>query len=578
MDRLRVPGVIVVAVQDGELLYAQGFGVADLAEGTPMSPTQTVMRVGSISKLITATVVLKLCQEGLLDLRADLRTLLEPGVLQHYREPLTLHHLLTHSAGVGEMFAGQTVAEPNGLLPLKTHLGKRFPPPIAPPGHSIVYSNFGIALAGLSVEAATGQSLARSVEERILESLGMTNSGFLPTPDQVAAIPTGYNYIFGGYRELPLRHWQPYPASSFVATGVDLSKFMIEHLREDSGILNNETRRLMHRRQFTVHPEIPGIAYTFWERVENGRHILWHSGHMPGHRTGLYLLPEEQFGIMIYNNSEFRLFDSCFEDFLDHFFPLSSPAEEALQTPASPRENTRFAGTFRHTWYPRTSFAKTVALIGLQGHEIRVRPAANGTDLYLDSVLYQPIAANLFRLHDDDRLVAFAEDRDGEVSFLYRGGADAFHRLHWWETRKIQWILLVALELVFLASLILSTTRTLKGRRSPLRTRRPFPIRLCRISSGAISSIYLVFTLSMLSMAAAGAYEMIQEIGLPLIAILSFPLIACLFKVVFLIALTTAWKSPHLTRFDRAHFSILTLNSIAAIWFLHYWNLLGLRL
>ena len=577
MDAYHVPGVIVVVVKNGELFYAKGFGLADIEDKKPMDPVQTVMRVGSISKLITATAVLKLHEEGNLDIYSDMRMLIDPEILEGYRLPINLHQLLTHSGGIGDKFVGQTVGDPEALLPLKEYLKEEIAPPLAPPGFVINYSNHGISLAALAVEEASGQKFANYVEDEILSPLGMTRSGFIPSPEEIAAMSTGYKFVFGGYRELSLRHWRSYPAASFVATGEDIAKFMIAHLAESSVVLGHEATKLMHRRQFTLHPRIPGIAYVFWEKLENQRHMLWHSGHMPGHRTALYLIPEERLGLYIYNNSELRLFELFMPDFLDRFLPPTPrPDDQRLQSFQS-KHNTHYTGTFRHNWYPRTTFGKAVAFLGIQGQEIRVRAAKNGTDLFLDSELYEPAGPGLFRKTGGDQLTAFWEGHYGEVVFLYQGGWNTFHRLAWHQTQRFHRALLAAILALFLLSFAVWSVSTRNRRKVGSHAPILLTVGLSHFCAGAISTLYLFTVGAILSMVALGTYKMTEEIRFPLLAVLTLLLIASLASGVLFVTLTMTWKNPALSFFDRTHYYLLIVNALVAMWFLDYWNLLGYR-
>jgi CubicO group peptidase (beta-lactamase class C family) len=100
LAELHIPGAAIVVVQDGKVFLAKGYGFADLAHQTPVDPTKTAFRAGSVSKLFTWTAVMQVAERGLLDLDTDVnRYLTDFQVPDTYPQPVTLAHLLTHTGG-----------------------------------------------------------------------------------------------------------------------------------------------------------------------------------------------------------------------------------------------------------------------------------------------------------------------------------------------------------------------------------------------------------------------------------------------------------------------------------------------
>ena len=94
-----IPGAAVSVVKDGRLFFAKGYGYADLENGIPVDPEQTVFRIGSVGKLFTWTAVMQLAEQGKLDLDADINAYLDFRIPDTYPQPVTLKHLMTHTAG-----------------------------------------------------------------------------------------------------------------------------------------------------------------------------------------------------------------------------------------------------------------------------------------------------------------------------------------------------------------------------------------------------------------------------------------------------------------------------------------------
>src|SRR6266511_1663914 len=130
-----IPGATVAVVQDGQLLFANGYGYANLDQRTPVVADHTLFRIGSVSKLFTWTAVLQLVEQGKLDLHADVNTYLADfQIPATYAQPITLAHLLTHTAGFEDRQLGITVASADKLAPLGSYLVNAMPARVFAPG------------------------------------------------------------------------------------------------------------------------------------------------------------------------------------------------------------------------------------------------------------------------------------------------------------------------------------------------------------------------------------------------------------------------------------------------------------
>src|SRR5215470_7359597 len=174
-----IPGATVSVVKDGRLLFAKGYGSADLQTGKRVSAGTTLFRIASVSKPFTATVVLQLAEEGKLNLHADVNTYLKTFHLPStYQEPITLAHLLAHTAGFEDRSTGTSARTPSDLEPLGRWLAEHMPARVRPPGELTAYSNYGYALAGYIVEQVAGIPFAQYVEQHIFQPLDMRSSTF----------------------------------------------------------------------------------------------------------------------------------------------------------------------------------------------------------------------------------------------------------------------------------------------------------------------------------------------------------------------------------------------------------------
>ena len=587
-DRMReqhIPGTIVVVVRDGGIIFSKGYGFADIESKKPMNPQSTILRVGSISKLITASAVMQLADRGMLDLHADIREYIEPDILKSYPYPVTLHQLLTHSAGIGDRFAGQGVRNPADILNLKEYLATSLSPPIGKPGEIINYSNQGISLAGYVVEKTAGVPFADYSRDNIFRPLGMARSSFVPTAEDLTDIARGYNWVFERQRIMPLRHWKPYPASSLTATAHDLARFMIAHLKagnrsnepEGNGrILSPGAAAKMHRRQFTMHPQMPGMAYGFRELIENGQRLLWHSGHMAGHRTALFLLPKHNLGLFFYGNSDIKIYRPFLTAFLDHFFPANSDLVLAPSAMVPLVELRRYAGVYRHNWYPRATFGKAAVLMGIQGKEIVVT-AVESAFLTIGGRPYLPHDLPLFKSKDDDDLAAFIEDDKGSITHLYMGGSDAYMKLNWHETASFNWLLYRVCLALFILGFISQVFLYLRTRKEEEHIRPAISARFALHGSGLLCGLYLIFIIGLYLVTAQGAYKMLEDLPPALMVLLALPIASAILIPATAAAAIRAWLTGRLSLWEKVHHIEILSATLAFTWFLHHWNLLGYR-
>lgn len=119
MAEFHVPGAVFSMVKDSEIYFKKGYGYADLENDIPADPDYTLFRIGSVTKLVTATAVMQLYEQGLLDLEEDLNQKLSIFELEEkFSRPVTAAHLLTHTGGFDERLLGTSVRNKEEIVPL----------------------------------------------------------------------------------------------------------------------------------------------------------------------------------------------------------------------------------------------------------------------------------------------------------------------------------------------------------------------------------------------------------------------------------------------------------------------------
>jgi CubicO group peptidase (beta-lactamase class C family) len=356
MRAQQIPGAAFVYVKNGRVLYAKGYGLADVERKVPVSPETTIWRIGSISKVFTATALMQLADRGAIDIdrpvNAALRSLqTDPRV--------TARQLLDHTAGFDEIRPGTQAATAPEVLPLAEFLRTRLVV-VRTPGEVTSYSTYGITLAGLLVEELSGMRYEDYERERIWRLLGMTRTNITVPPELKPDLAIGYELIKG---KLEPQAWEWYhttPASSINSTALDMARFAIAHLDEDVRLLSRRSMREMHRTQVTMHPRLPGWALGFIEDRIGNQRVIEHGGSVAGFSSQLVLIPESREGFYLVSQFEQGHFrDEVKEELLKHFFPRANER----QTVPAPRPSERvktLAGryvwtTSCHTCTPRSA-------------------------------------------------------------------------------------------------------------------------------------------------------------------------------------------------------------------------------
>lgn len=337
-----IAGGAIVVVKDGKVLFAHGYGYADLEHRTPVSPDATLFRIGSVSKLFTWTAVMQLVEQHKLDLDRDVNAYLDFKIPRRFGKPVTLRNLMTHTAGFEDTTRDLLPATPDGVdlgRYLKTHIPAR----IFPPGKIVAYSNYGAGLAGYIVERVAGQPLDAYIQRHILAPLDMHHSTFTqPLPADLAPLlARGYVSASDG-KPKSFELVNPAPAGAMTASAQDMANFMIAQLQGgrfgDTHILQPQTAALMHSQQYAAAPGLNGMDLGFYEESRNGQRIIGHGGDTIVFHSDLHLLPDANVGIFMAFNSAGKagavndVRNEIFRAFLDRYFPWQPPATPTLDT------------------------------------------------------------------------------------------------------------------------------------------------------------------------------------------------------------------------------------------------------
>ncbi len=308
-----IPGIMVGLVYDQELVYAHGFGFADLEKQRPVDEN-TPFRMASITKTFTATSILQLRDAGKLRLDDPVRKYLPWfNIKQRFPDqpPITIRQLLTHTSGLPREadFPYWTDHKFPTLEAIKAKLVSQ--ETIYPPATLIKYSNLGMALAGEIVAAVSGLSYPEYIQKNIFNPLGMTSSTVKPDTDYRSRLVAPYSHRLPDHSHASGEYSDTQgltPAANIASTLHDLAAYVSLQFRLDDNspdaVVRGSTLQEMHRVQF-LNPNWTtawGLGWAVWQR--DGKTVNGHGGWVDGNRTQIMFIPEDKVGVIVLTNSD----------------------------------------------------------------------------------------------------------------------------------------------------------------------------------------------------------------------------------------------------------------------------------
>ncbi len=577
-------GAVVGVLHRGEVIFAKGYGDADVERHLPVDPAHTMFRLASVTKLFTWTTVMQLVEAGRLDLDQDVNRYLQSlQIPESYPAPITLSTLLAHTAGFEDRALRLFRRHPDDLLPLDRVVARELPTRIRPPGQVGAYSNYGSALAALVVQEVSGLQWERFAEIRILEPLALTRTSVRqPLPPELephAAV--SYDFRDGEFLPQPFELPAASPAGGASASALDMLRFaaaLMSDRADQPSILGTETRLRMQATLYSPTPEVPGMAHGFLLADWNGRRVLFHPGDLLFAHAGLYLLPEEEFALFVAFNAADG--GRAREDFIialrEHLFPSRTPAPPPPDAGAAPPPPVALEGWYRPLRRAESTLDKLAELF----EQIRVEAPAPGmlrTRPFLRPArLWQEVRPMLYREVRRPQTLVFVTTEDATLRMFEGDRAVVGHeRARWFETAAFHLYLLTACVLVLLTPLLFPVINLLMDIRSDRMLARRAPTQTpARLLAALVSLLFLTF-LGWVAYQAANPEQFVYDLHPAWVWMLLLPLTAAVLSVVQAVVTVLAWRGGYWSFLGRLHYTLTTLAALAMSWQLGYWNFLG---
>ncbi len=295
------PGISIAVMQDGKIVFAEGFGYADLSNKTPVT-TKTQFRAASVSKMMTVTALALLVQEKKLDLDAPIQKYI-PNY-EEKRFPITARALAGHVSGIPHYSSGDSIKKQfytsvEESLTVFSHLDL-----LSEPGTEYSYSTHGYTLLSAVIEGASGVPFLDYLKKEVFQPLQMHDSG----PDLRAATPANMTHLYGltkegesssiEHPEDPSYKWG---GGGMIATPTDLVKLGNAYL---NGFIRPATVVQLFTSQKLNSGEETGVGIG-WRRSwdMDGRRVYEHAGAMGGARSVISIFPDDSLVVAIMSNT-----------------------------------------------------------------------------------------------------------------------------------------------------------------------------------------------------------------------------------------------------------------------------------
>jgi CubicO group peptidase (beta-lactamase class C family) len=302
LEESRAPGLSTAIVVDGQLAYEQGYGLADVENNVPSTP-QTIYRLASISKMLTATAAMQLVEQGKLDLSAPIQKYVPSFPEKEY--PITAELLLKHQSGIRH-YRGTEVRSNVFYNRVADALAIfQNDPLLFEPGTRVSYTTYGFNLLGAAIEGASGQDYVAYVQQHICEPAGMQaiqpDNPHVLIPHRAA----GYR-LHGTGKSTALRNdfavdvTNKIPGGGWCATPGDLARFAITLC--DGRLVKPETLERMWTPQKIANGKQSNVGLGCFIETVDGQRRIYHSGGQPKVSTFLVLAPQHKAAVAVMCN------------------------------------------------------------------------------------------------------------------------------------------------------------------------------------------------------------------------------------------------------------------------------------
>lgn len=392
MQKFYIPGLALAIVHECTLIYTRGFGVTSVEDGGVAVTPETLFRIGSVTKPLTGTAIMRLVEAGKLDLDTPVKAYIDWFRLSdpEATERVTLRMLLSHTSGLptdGQHFGSR---DPQGL---EVSVREQIPEYtlLASPNTCMSYSNPGLNLVGYVAEVASGKHYADFMKEVVFEPLQMHRTTFDPT--RAMTYPLAQSHDLDRDGKLHVQHQfadnvAHYPSGFAISTVMDLANFAIMHMQQGifqgQHILTPESVREMHKPQTSLYTaDDAAYGLTFFLKTYKGMRQVGHDGGISTFGSRFALLPEKGTAVIMTFNRWLPAVDAITEHIFDTLLDLPEQQPEALIVDPDRSLWSNYCGTYLGHWRGVAKIEAENDRLVLKQNDLTIPLQAMREDLYI---------------------------------------------------------------------------------------------------------------------------------------------------------------------------------------------------
>jgi CubicO group peptidase (beta-lactamase class C family) len=415
MAAQKVPGLAVAIVQNGNIIFQQGFGDRHLETKDPVT-TSTLFRIGSTTKPLTVIGLMQLVEAGKLNL--------DDPVVKYLPEfkvnpQITIRQIISHTSGMADMGNPYGRTDPAAL---KDFISSFTPQSaFAPPGVVLSYSNPGFSTAGLVIEKVSGMPYTDYMAKYVFPMLKMSRTTLNSNVAMTYPLAVGYETKLTGIE--PVRpnpdNAAEYPAGFAFSTVEDLANLTLFLLQDGQlngkSLLNTSSVQLMKTPVQQLKPLQVGYGLGLFIAEERGTSVIGHGGGINGYSSYLKTIPSANLGVVILANKSNFNADPIFQSVVDLFSNLPKP-----QTEIPPQLDAAALAAYAGEYEIRSAEGKIIDILIISVQQGKLIIKMSGQP---DGEL-RPLSADVFNVVFGNQFVnniSFLRDATGKIKFLSAG-------------------------------------------------------------------------------------------------------------------------------------------------------------
>ncbi|MBB5173296.1 serine hydrolase domain-containing protein [Texcoconibacillus texcoconensis] len=569
LDEYGIPGATAVIYHEGETIANIGAGWADIENEQEVQSDKTLFHLGSLHQWATWVGLLQLIEEREVRFNEPVQRHLDiDGLFDDTGRQVTIKHLLNHTSGFAETKNLSTSNEDH-VLPLSEYLHEFTPAVIQQPGSEVMYSEYGVALAGQIIEEASGQSYESYIEENVLNQLDIEGYDIGQRPRDSESVSVGY---INNNEQVPAEWSNVLPANGGYATSEAMVSVIELFLGEREGILSTPSLERMLTTQFTHDERLPGLTDGLYEKDVHGERWVVQEGESNSFQSLLAVHDDSNTGVFVsYNHPEgLKARDDLLEKVTEKYIESENAAIDPVKNDEMEPSIGEYTGSYMMNRAESSSFH---AISDLLFRTVRVNEG--NESLMIDGYTFFETGEHLFIREDGKEQIAFATNEFGAIDRLVldnRPLAVAYKQA--WHESQVTHLLWIGVSVfTFITTMVSIIIRFIRQvRRKGRHTGKKTHLKRGDMIAFIQSLFYIAGLASVLWIIGTGTVYEHQTFTVVSLLML---ILGAVMSVLLIPSLIVRWRDDEGKAWMRVFFGFHVFISMFFIMFLSYWNLLG---